>query len=245
MSNPHQELTSPDQTVSGKDSSNPLMVDNFPKIVWYSTHHVALMKSWLVQKQTALGKDESNLFIVDSLLKAIWKVEALDQDKVAQAFEIIKLKQRVKKLERKNKLKVSGLRRLTKVGTAQRVKSSRDTVIDDVSKQGDIIANMDSDKDVTLKDVATVVKEVAIEKDAEIKENADVQGSATITAADTLIIATIITIAPSVDRRRKGVVIRDPKETTTPSIIIHSEPKSNDKGKGIMVKEPKTLKKQA
>nr|GEV12574.1 hypothetical protein [Tanacetum cinerariifolium] len=113
--------------------------------------------------------------------------------------------QRVKKLERKNKLKVSGLRRLTKVGTAQRVKSSGDTVIDDVSKQGDIIANMDSDEDVTLKDVATVAKEVAIEKDAEIKENADVQGSATITAVDSLITATIITAAPSVDRRRKGV----------------------------------------
>nr|GEV42247.1 putative ribonuclease H-like domain-containing protein [Tanacetum cinerariifolium] len=45
----------PDQTVSGKDLSNPLMADNLPKIVWYLTHHVALMKSWLVQKQTALG----------------------------------------------------------------------------------------------------------------------------------------------------------------------------------------------
>nr|GEV30938.1 ribonuclease H-like domain-containing protein [Tanacetum cinerariifolium] len=43
------------QKVSGKDSSNPLMANNLPKIVWYSTHRVALMKSWLVQKQTALG----------------------------------------------------------------------------------------------------------------------------------------------------------------------------------------------
>nr|GEU89119.1 putative ribonuclease H-like domain-containing protein [Tanacetum cinerariifolium] len=63
---------SPDQMVSGKDSSNPLVADNLPKIIWYSTHHVALMKSWLVQKQMALGKDESNPFIVDSLLKTIW-----------------------------------------------------------------------------------------------------------------------------------------------------------------------------
>nr|GEZ29296.1 retrotransposon protein, putative, unclassified [Tanacetum cinerariifolium] len=62
----------PDQTISGKDSSNPLMADNLPKIIWYSTHHIALMKSWLVQKQTVLGKDESNPFIVDSLLKTIW-----------------------------------------------------------------------------------------------------------------------------------------------------------------------------
>nr|GEV46292.1 hypothetical protein [Tanacetum cinerariifolium] len=55
----------------------------------------------------------------------------------------------------------------------------------------------------------------AVEKDAEIEEN------------------------------RKGVVIRDPEETATPSIIIHSKPNSKDKGKGIMVKEPKPLKKQA
>nr|GEV92826.1 hypothetical protein [Tanacetum cinerariifolium] len=62
----------PDQTVSGKDSSNPLMADNLPKIIWYSTNHVVLMKSWLVQKQTALGKDKVNPVIVDSLLKTIW-----------------------------------------------------------------------------------------------------------------------------------------------------------------------------
>nr|GEZ56683.1 hypothetical protein [Tanacetum cinerariifolium] len=44
--------------VSGKDSSNPLMADNLPKNLWYSTHHVALMKSWLVQKQMTLESIE-------------------------------------------------------------------------------------------------------------------------------------------------------------------------------------------
>nr|GEZ71872.1 hypothetical protein [Tanacetum cinerariifolium] len=176
------------------------------------------------------------------------KVEALEQDKVAQALEIIKLKQRVKKLERKNKLKVSGLRRLKKVGTAQRVESSGDTVMDDVSKQGEIIANMDADEDVTLKDVSVVANEVEVEKDAEIKENADevvTAAAVTITTATTPITAATITTAPSAARRRKGVVIRDTKKTAAPSIIIHTEPKSKDKGKGIMVKEPKPLKKQA
>nr|GEV39129.1 putative ribonuclease H-like domain-containing protein [Tanacetum cinerariifolium] len=96
------------------------------------------------------------------------------QDKIAQYLEITKLKQRVKKLERKNKLKVSKLRRLKMVGTAQRVDTSDDIVIDDVSKQGRIIASMDADEDVTLKDVADIAKEVAL--DAEIEESADVQG---------------------------------------------------------------------
>nr|GEW55368.1 hypothetical protein [Tanacetum cinerariifolium] len=90
------------------------------------------------------------------------KVEGLEQDKVAQALEIIKLKQRDKNLERKNKLKISRLRRLKKVGTAQRVESSENSVMDDVSKQGKIIDNMDADENVTLKDVAVVAKEVKV-----------------------------------------------------------------------------------
>nr|GEX11513.1 hypothetical protein [Tanacetum cinerariifolium] len=100
-------------------------------------------------------------------------VKALEKYKVAQALEIIKLKHRVKKLERKNKLKVSGLRRLRKVKTTQRVESSTDTVMDDqedASKQGEIIANIDVDKDVTLKDVTDVEKTAEIEKDADLEE---------------------------------------------------------------------------
>nr|GFC20724.1 hypothetical protein [Tanacetum cinerariifolium] len=89
-------------------------------------------------------------------------------------MEITKLKQRVKKLERRNKLKVSKLKRLKRFGAAQRVDTSEDTVIDDVSKQGGIIANMDADEDITLKDVPVVSKEVEVEKTAKIKENVDV-----------------------------------------------------------------------
>nr|GEW84575.1 hypothetical protein [Tanacetum cinerariifolium] len=136
-------------------------------------------------------------------------VEYLQQDKITQTLEITKLKQRVKNLERRDKLKVSKLRRLKKVGAAQRVDTSEDTVMDDMFRGG--------------------------------KQTA----SATITAATTPISATTLTSAPSAARRRKGVVIRDPEEIATPSIIIHSEPKSKDKGKGIMVEEPKPLKKQA
>nr|GEW09213.1 hypothetical protein [Tanacetum cinerariifolium] len=64
--------------------------------------------------------------------------------------------------------------------------------------------------------------------------------STTITAADVLIHVATLTAAPS--RRRKGVVIRDPEETTTTSTIIHSEAKSKDKGKGILHKEDKDVK---
>nr|GEU60775.1 hypothetical protein [Tanacetum cinerariifolium] len=187
---------------------------------------------------------------------------------IAQALEITKLKQRVKKLERRNKLKVLKLKRLKRVGTTQMVETSDDAVMDDVSKQGRMIADIDADVDVTLKDIA---KDVAL--DAEIEDSEDVQGKQAgsqaqihqidlehadkvlITAASVIITvaapqlttaaAPTLTTAPSVIRRRKGVVIRDPEETATPSTIIHSEAKSKDKGKGIWVEEPKPLKKQA
>nr|GFB98309.1 hypothetical protein [Tanacetum cinerariifolium] len=48
----------------------------------------------------------------------------------------------------------------------------------------------------------------------------------------------------SAPRRRRCVVIQDPKEKATTSIIMHSKVKSKDKGKGILIKEPKTLKGQ-
>nr|GFD12653.1 hypothetical protein [Tanacetum cinerariifolium] len=140
---------------------------------------------------------------------------------------------------------------------------------------GRMIADIDTDVDVTLKDVAADVKDV---QDAKINKSADVlsmkddevepaklqevvevvttaklitkvvtAASATITAAaPQLTTAAAPTLtAPSAARRRKGVVIRDPQETATPFTIIHFEAKSKDKGKGILVEEPKPLKKQA
>nr|GEW61499.1 putative ribonuclease H-like domain-containing protein [Tanacetum cinerariifolium] len=60
------------QTALGKDISNLLMADNLPKIVWFSTHRITLMKSCLVQKQTALGKEKSNPLMADNLPKIVW-----------------------------------------------------------------------------------------------------------------------------------------------------------------------------
>nr|GFA61750.1 hypothetical protein [Tanacetum cinerariifolium] len=235
------------QTDFGKDISNPFMADNLPKIVWFSTHHVTFMKSWLVQKQTALGKDSSNPLIVDSLLKTIWfsihhhlTIEVLaipgqtatgreysnpfmagvntprsDEDRLKlmelmvfllqkgenvaedvandaipsppshaipypsqeqssppqqpqsspQALpqgklEIIKLKARVKRLERSNKVKSSKLRRLMKVEASKRIESSDD--MEDVFNQGKMIDDMDKDEGIEL--VVDQVKDADIAK---------------------------------------------------------------------------------
>nr|GFD07213.1 hypothetical protein [Tanacetum cinerariifolium] len=44
------------------------------------------------------------------------------------------------------------------------------------NSNGEIIANTDADKDVTLKDVAAVAKEVEAEKNAKVEKDVDVQG---------------------------------------------------------------------
>nr|GEX90919.1 hypothetical protein [Tanacetum cinerariifolium] len=117
------------------------------------------------------------------------------------------------------------------------------------TSQGRMIADMDTDVDLTLKDVSAVAKDDVDIEPAELQEVVKVvttanlitevvtAASVTITAAApqlTTAAAPTLTTTPSAARRRKGVVIRDPEETATPSIIIHSEAKSKDKGKWIM-----------
>nr|GEY86904.1 hypothetical protein [Tanacetum cinerariifolium] len=185
-------------------------------------------------------------------------VKHLELDKIAQALEITKLKISVKKLERRNKVKVLKLRRLLKVGTIQRVETSDETVMDDVSNQGRIIAKMDQDVDVVLEDdkeedesePAKVQEVVDVVTTAKIITEVVTAASETITAASTTITvaeaqvpAATLTDAPS--RRRKGVVIRDPQEESTTSTIIPAETKSKDKGKGILDEVIDHVKKKA
>nr|GEV92009.1 hypothetical protein [Tanacetum cinerariifolium] len=100
------------------------------------------------------------------------RVEHLEFNKVAQALEITKLKRRVKKLKRRNKVRVLKLRRLQRVRTLQRVKTSDETVMDDVSNQGRMIAKVDDDVDVVLEDVKEAVDEAKeVAEDAKEDEN--------------------------------------------------------------------------
>ncbi|GKC08388.1 hypothetical protein Tco_0999998, partial [Tanacetum coccineum] len=75
----------------------------------------------------------------------------------SQAAEIATLKERVKKLERRNKSKTPRLKRLRKVGRTARIESSKDEGLgaqEDASKQGRKIVDLDADVEVTLVDEA-------------------------------------------------------------------------------------------
>nr|GEW39692.1 hypothetical protein [Tanacetum cinerariifolium] len=169
-------------------------------------------------------------------------------DEIAQALDITKLKSRVKKLERRTK--ASKLQRLNKVGTAQRIDTSDDTVMDDVSKHGKMIADIDVDADVILEDA----KEVVVEKFADIvttckmmmhdlQEEVEVVttakliievvtvASATLTAATsqlTTAAALTLTTAPSAARRRKELEAELNKNIDWDEVIDHVQRKQKE-----------------
>nr|GEZ48166.1 hypothetical protein [Tanacetum cinerariifolium] len=151
------------------------------------------------------------------------RVEHLEYNKVAQTLEITKLKRR-------------------------RIDTSDDTVMDDESNQWRIIDKMDKDDVVVLMDEKEEDKKV---DEAKVHESAQVQGRqaesrAKIYKIDMDHASKVLSMQEDepAEVRRKGVVIRDPEEESTTSLIISIATKSKDKGKGIMVEEPKPLKKK-
>nr|GEV10823.1 synaptobrevin, longin-like domain protein [Tanacetum cinerariifolium] len=155
--------------------------------------------------------------LMDTCTALTIRVEHLELDKIAQALEITKLKQRVKKLEKRNKLKDVVL------------EDAKDVVVDAKDGQdSDIDENEEESEPAELQEAVDVVTT------AKIITEVVTTASTTITAADVPIPAATIAVAPTLtaapSRRTNGVVIRDPEEsTTTPSTIIHSEAKSKDK----------------
>nr|GFB86812.1 hypothetical protein [Tanacetum cinerariifolium] len=140
------------QTNFGKDISNPFMADNLPKIVWFSTHHITCMKKLASPKQTALGvntprSDEDRLKLMKLMVFLLqWNVCVdirINVARLSKLLEIVKLKSRVKKLEKINKVKSFKLRWLKKVGTSQRVESLDD--MENVFNQERIIFDMEDE----------------------------------------------------------------------------------------------------
>nr|GFA30001.1 hypothetical protein [Tanacetum cinerariifolium] len=86
--------------------------------------------------------------VLDTCSALTRRVENLEHDKAAQKLEIIKLKARVRRLERANKVKTSKFRHLRKVGASKRIESSDD--IEDVFNQGRMINDLDKNEGIEL-----------------------------------------------------------------------------------------------
>nr|GEU32911.1 hypothetical protein [Tanacetum cinerariifolium] len=122
----------------------------------------------------------------------------LEKAKTAQVEEIVDLKKRVKKLERKKKSRTSGLKRLYKVGLSARIVSSNE-------KAG---VNVEQDARVAEKEVSTADDEV-------VTTTEDVEGTTTATTSqiskdDVTLAQTLIEIKAAKPRAR-GVIVQEPK----------------------------------
>ncbi|GJY91095.1 putative ribonuclease H-like domain-containing protein [Tanacetum coccineum] len=180
------------------------------------------------------GKDRLQLTELMSLCTSLQeKVLDLEKAKTAQAKEIASLKKRVKQLEKRKKLRTSGLKRLRKVGLGSRVESSNDVSLgaqENPSKQGRKIADLDADAEVTL------IDETQERNDEEISKQLNPK-----------LLQLLADNRPLITRpKARGVVVQEPcefKKTSSPSQASQL-PYAKDKGKVIMVKPQKPLKRK-
>nr|GEU51789.1 hypothetical protein [Tanacetum cinerariifolium] len=151
---------------------------------------------------------------------------------------------------------------LRKVGTSQRVDTSDDTVMEDVSNQGRMIVELDKDEGAMLmnkKEETEEVKDITGDAQVEGRQTEiyqiDMDHAAKVLISAVAVVPTVTAAVPAAivtpapvkvavpsTRQRRGVVIRDLEEES--SAKTPTETKSKDKGKGIMVEEPKPMKKK-
>nr|GEY12709.1 hypothetical protein [Tanacetum cinerariifolium] len=159
--------------------------------------------------------------VLDACATLTRRVEHLEYDKVAQALEITKLKRRGRQAKSQDEIYKIDMDHANKV----------------LSMHEDETEPAEVQEVVDVVTTAKIITEVVTAASLIIPTTEPQVLVATFTVAP-------IKVATAPSRRRKRVVIRDPKEESTTSIIIPAETKSKDKGKGILVEEPKPLKKK-
>ncbi|GJT96496.1 retrovirus-related pol polyprotein from transposon TNT 1-94 [Tanacetum coccineum] len=170
----------------------------------------------------------------------------LENTKTSQAAEVTKLKERVKKMERRNKSRTPGLKSLTKVGRSAQVVSSDDEGLDEEATLVDE-AQRRIDDNLIFDTEVFDEQEVKVEK---VVSTAEVTtASATTTTVDELTLGQTLleikatkpkaittaatTTTTAVTRpKAKGVVVQEPSEFTTTTSQPSQLPQDKDKGKG-------------
>ncbi|GJU62980.1 hypothetical protein Tco_1244815 [Tanacetum coccineum] len=183
----------------------------------------------------------------------------LQKAKDAQAKEIVALKKRIQRLERRKMSRPTGLKRLKKVGMSRRVESSEDQeslgAPEDASKQGRCIEDINADVDVSLVDKTQerqdddLMFDTGVLEDDEMHVEAKVDGkdeqstkpddstageSVTTASVDDSVVPTTIeeiTLAQTLIQIKAA----KPKVVTTAATTTTT---TRPKDKGVVVQEP-------
>nr|GEX06589.1 uncharacterized mitochondrial protein AtMg00810-like [Tanacetum cinerariifolium] len=158
------------------------------------------------------------------------QVTNLEQDKIAQSIEITKLKQRVERLEKKRKMHLNR-------GKITALDANEDVTLEAVDAE----VAMDADVQERLPESQAKVYHLDLEhakkllsmQDTDEAEPAEVEEIIKVVTAAKLMTKVVTTAAATITaaqvpkaitpRSRRGVVIQDHEETTTTSVIVHSE----------------------
>nr|GEV78168.1 reverse transcriptase domain-containing protein [Tanacetum cinerariifolium] len=222
----------------------------------FSGVETPLFEGMLVDRQPAkeeLGAEfptqiQQVLNVCSALTK---RVKNLENDNAAQKLVIIKLKARLKKLEKANMVKSSKLRRLRKVGAYKQVESSDD--MEDVFNQGRMIDDMDKDEGIKLVKDAEVAESKGRHATKQAKNQAeiyhiDLDHSSKVLSMqeDDLEVQEVVEVVTTAKLIIEVVTAAASQELSlkTPAETPAETPKVKDKGKGIMVETPKPMKKK-
>ncbi|GJU09427.1 hypothetical protein Tco_1131823 [Tanacetum coccineum] len=216
------------------------------------------------------GEDSMQLQeLMEFCTKLQQRVLNLENTKAAQAHEIISLKKRVKKLERKKKSRTHGLKRLYKVGLFARIDSSYDEATlgnqEDASKQRRKIHDIDADDDITLDNTYFDIDpdmfgmhdldgdEVFLEIKEPVVNAATTTSTILVSAAKDLsdVDMTLAQALAELKSTKPKAVTTAATTTKAKGLVIQEQEQastpitsSKDKGKRIMVKEPLKMKKK-
>nr|GEX79724.1 hypothetical protein [Tanacetum cinerariifolium] len=157
----------------------------------------------------------------------------LEHDKAARKLEIIKLKARVKRLERVNKGRM-----IDDLDKDEGI----ELVVDQV-KDADIAETEGRHDDSEVQEVVEVVTTAKLITDVGTAASQVSDARVTISAAKPSILVAASTVVAAYTRRRKEVIIKDLEEELSSKTPAET-PKLKDKGKGIMIETLKPMKKK-
>ncbi|GJT15012.1 putative reverse transcriptase domain-containing protein [Tanacetum coccineum] len=200
------------------------------------------------------GEDRMQLNeLMDLCAKLSDRVLALENTNTSQAAEIVTLKERVKKLEKKRRSRTYKPKRLYKVGSTRRVESSKDASLgaqEDASKQRRKIADINQDVEVTLIDETqgrsddnvmfdTVVQDM-VEKEKDVSTVDPVTTAGEVVTTASVDVTTVSATTTTVDELTLAHTLIEinaakPKAVTTAATTtITTRPKE----RGVVVQEP-------
>ncbi|GJZ82946.1 putative ribonuclease H-like domain-containing protein [Tanacetum coccineum] len=155
----------------------------------------------------------------------------------------------VKKLERRNKSRTPGLKRLRKVGRTARIESSEDKGLgdqEDTSKQGRKIADIDADKEVTLIDETQGRNDDNLMFDTGVLDEQEVEVEKVVSSAEvTTASATTTTTVDELTLAKTLIEIKEakPKAVTTAATTTTTAV-TRPKARGVVVQEPTELEEE-